>query len=63
MILAQTPAPAIIDTNDPEYKKLLSEMKSYQKETKILLERVRVDGHEALEKSLLRVLEIMEGKR
>lgn len=38
-------------------------MKNYQKETKILLERVRVDGHEALEKSLLRVLEIMEGKR
>jgi hypothetical protein len=38
-------------------------MKSYQKEVKTVLERIRIDGHDAIEKSLLRIIEIMDGKR
>lgn len=52
-----------IDTNAPEYRETLNSLKKYHGECVRLLDRVRLDGITDLEKSIMRVLEIMEGKR
>ncbi|KAI6197879.1 hypothetical protein M3Y94_01277500 [Aphelenchoides besseyi] len=52
-----------IDKNDPEHKELMAELLRYKGETEILLERGRADNRDALEKSLVGVLDIMNGKR
>ncbi|CAD5225633.1 unnamed protein product [Bursaphelenchus xylophilus] len=57
----QTPTP--IDKDQPEYKAVLEELKSLRQQTLILLERVKLDRHQNLEKSLVKVIEIMEGKK
>ncbi|KAI6174411.1 hypothetical protein M3Y98_01187100 [Aphelenchoides besseyi] len=52
-----------VDRNDPEHKELMAELLRYKGKTEVLLERVRADNRDALEKSLLGVLDIMKGKR
>uniref|UniRef100_A0A914C7J8 Mediator complex subunit 15 n=1 Tax=Acrobeloides nanus TaxID=290746 RepID=A0A914C7J8_9BILA len=52
-----------IDVNAPEYRETLNSLKKYHPQCLRLLDRVRLDGHIELEKTIQRIIEIMEGKR
>ncbi|CAD5218886.1 unnamed protein product [Bursaphelenchus okinawaensis] len=57
----QTPTPA--DKDQPEYKAVLDELKSMRPQITVLLERVKLDRHHNLENSLVKVIEVMDGRK